>query len=152
MPRFMWPNHAYEHQIVVTIVEDEDTGEILIPCDLWADKLPYGPKKGDQSVVQHNPDGWSAVGENSAWRVSKSGKDNRTDYTNTGAHHASIVQLNGKGHFEAIGRSFPIDGTMGMATSTDGGYNWKPHKSTFPPIGGGHREVMIRNLVFLQES
>ena len=33
---------------------------------------------------------------------------------------------------------------MGMATSTDGGYHWTPHKSTFPPIGGGHREVMIR--------
>ena len=60
-PRPMWPNHAYEHQIVVTIVEDEDTGEILIPCDLWADKLPR-TEKGDQSVAQHNPDGWSAVG------------------------------------------------------------------------------------------
>ena len=54
------------------------------------------------------------------------------------------MQLRGKGRFEAIGRSFPIVGMMGMATSTDGGYNWKPHKSTFPPIGGGHREVMIR--------
>jgi formylglycine-generating enzyme required for sulfatase activity len=143
-PAPMWSSHAYEHQIVVTIVEDEDTGEVMIPCDLWADKLPYGPKKGDESVVQHNPGGWSDIDDPLAWRVSKSDKGNGTDYTNTGAHHASIVQLRKKGHFAAIGRSFPIDNSMGMATSTDGGYHWTPHASTFPPIGGGHREVMIR--------
>ena len=143
-PAPMWPEHAYEHQIVVTVVEDEDTGEVMIPCDVWADKLPYGPMKGPQSVVQHNPDGWAKIDDPAAWRVSRSNQKNSTDYTNTGAHHASIVQLRTKGHMEAIGRSFPIDNSMGMATSTDGGYNWKTHASTFPPIGGGHREVMLR--------
>ena len=125
-------------------MEDEDTGEGMIPCDLWADKLPYGPKKGDESVVQHNLGGWAHMDDPLAWHVSKSDKGNGTDYTNTGAHHASIVQLRKKGHFAAIGRSFPIDNSMGMAISIDGGYHWTRHASTFPPIGGGHREVMIR--------
>ncbi len=144
-PQPMWPTHAYTHQIVVTIVEDSKTGEVMVPCDVWAKTLPYGPKGGDQSVVQHNPGGWSKVADPSAWRVARDpNKNNGTDWTNTGAHHASIVELREDGLMEAIGRSFPIDNTMGMATSTDGGYHWTPHKSTFPPIGGGHREVMIR--------
>jgi hypothetical protein len=144
-PQTMWPAHGFNHQIVVTIVEDDETGEIMVPCDNWAKSLPYGPKGGDESVVQHNPGGWDKVADPSAWTVAKNpDKDNGTDWTNTGAHHASIVSLREDGHMEAIGRSFPIDGTMGMSTSTDGGYNWKPHASTFPPIGGGHREVMIR--------
>ena len=148
----MWPRHGYEHQIVVTVVEDARTGAIMIPCDLWAKAMPYGPLGGAQSIVQHNDGGWAKVADPGAWHVSKSSAHNRTDDTNTGAHHASIVQLREQGRFEAIGRGFPIDGSMGMATSTDGGYHWAPHKSTFPPIAitpggkpvGGHREVMIR--------
>ena len=44
----------------------------------------------------------------------------------------------------AFGRGNNIDGRMPMSLSSDLGENWTYRASTFPPIGGGQRLVVLR--------
>lgn len=134
-PRIIWPDHGVEHQVVVTIIKSSK-GEMLMPADHWGDQ-PF-IYKGDQSVIQHAP--FDRVFEQSAWHTRPT---NGGNYTNTGSHHTSFVELR-NGSFAAVGRAHDIDGTMPFAVSNDNAYTWTPHASAFTGIHGGQREVMIR--------
>jgi len=57
--------------------------------------------------------------------------------------HAGIVQLF-DGRLLALGRGQEIDGWMAMSVSGDMGKTWVSRASSFPPIGGGQRAVLMR--------
>jgi formylglycine-generating enzyme len=57
--------------------------------------------------------------------------------------HAAVAQLK-DGRLLAFGRGDNIDGRMPMSMSADMGRNWTYAASPFPPIGGGHRPVLLR--------
>ena len=134
-PKIIWPDHGILHQIVVTVIKNAKN-EVMIPCDHWG--IPPYTYEGDQSVVQHAP--IESLYDTSAWHV---GGGRTNNWTNTGSHHSSIVELR-NGSYVAVGRGHDIAGTMAFSISKDGGYSWAPHASSFPGIHSGQREVMIR--------
>lgn len=135
-PQIIWPEHGIEHQIVVTVLLNSHK-QVMVPCDHWG--TPPFAKSGDQSIVQHAP--LADIYSPTAWTVNNA--STKTNASNTGAHHASIVELR-NGSYISIGRGHDIAGTMAQGISTDGGFVWSAHASSFPGIHGGQREVMLR--------
>ena len=100
-PTIIWPQHGVEHQVVVTVIKNRGGG-VMVPCDHWGTQ-PF-VYRGDQTVVQHAP--ITQLYNQSAWHVESPATK---AYTNTGAHHGSIVELR-NGSFIAVGRGHDIAG------------------------------------------
>ena len=149
-PRVIWPAHGVSHQVVVTALRSERTGEVLIPTDHWgptADPYDYCfTTKCDQTVIQHAPS-TSDVPNPSKWRLAPPGANQSIfgfGYNHTGSHHSALVELR-NGSYLAIGRGHPVDGAMPMSISIDGAYHWSTARaSPFPAIHGGQRAILIR--------
>ncbi|MHC4574119.1 MAG: SUMF1/EgtB/PvdO family nonheme iron enzyme [Planctomycetota bacterium] len=87
---------------------------------------------------------WHKDGRSSAiWISQDNGRTWSTPPGRIAGIHAGITQLI-DGRFVALGRYSNIDGKMPKSTSSDMGQSWTYQPSSFPPIGGGQRLVLLR--------
>jgi len=118
--RLIMTEHGLRHMPVESVFRTSE-GYIVLPCD-------------------------AVSGGHGGTAIHISRDEGRT-WTDAGGKiagiHAGVVQLK-DGRLLAFGRGDEIDGMMAKSLSTDMGKTWTYGKSTFPPIGGGQRLVLVR--------
>ena len=129
--RLIIPEHGIRHMPVESVFRAQD-GSIILPCDavtggsggtaLWVSR--------DEGETWHDAGGllpsWEGPGVGTIAGI-----------------HAGVVQLRDS-RLMAFGRGDNIDGMMPKSISTDMGKTWTYSASTFPPISGGQRLVLLR--------
>jgi len=115
--RLIMPEHVSRHMVIPGIFRAQD-GTIILACD--------------------------ASGRGTALHLSRDEGETWVDAGGTIAGiHAGVAQLR-DGRLLAFGRGGDIDGRMPMSISSDMGKTWQYSASSFPPIGGGQRLVLMR--------
>jgi len=118
--RVILPEHNRRQMPIESIFRTQD-GRILLPCD--------------------------AVTGGSGGTAIYLSDDNGQTWTDPGGTiagiHACVAQLR-DGRLIAFGRGDNIDGKMPVSISSDMGRYWKRSASSFPPVGGGKRPLVLR--------
>jgi formylglycine-generating enzyme required for sulfatase activity len=119
-PRIIIPEHGRRHQVIESVFRTRE-GYLVLPCDA----TPSG-------------------GGGTALHISRDSGLTWTDPGGTIAGiHAAAAQLT-DGRLLAFGRGDTIASKMPKSISDDMGKAWTHSPSTFPPIGGGQRLVLLR--------
>ncbi|RPJ57523.1 MAG: glycoside hydrolase [Acidobacteria bacterium] len=118
--RLIAPERGPRHQPVESVFRTRE-GYLVLPCDAT-------PEGGGGTALLISRDGGKSWGDPGG--------------TIAGIH-AGVTQLR-DGSLLAFGRGDTINGMMPKSVSTDMGRTWKSEASSFPPIGGGQRLVLLR--------
>jgi formylglycine-generating enzyme required for sulfatase activity len=118
--RLIIPEHGPRHMPVESVSRTQE-GYIILPCDAVT-----GGRGGTAT--------WMSSDDGETWQDSGG--------TIAGIH-AGVVQLK-DGRLLAFGRGDNIDNKMPRSTSGDMGKTWTYNPSTFQPISGGQRLVLLR--------
>lgn len=119
-PRMIIPEHGRRHQVIESVFRTGE-GSLVLPCDA----TPGGSGGTALHISRDAGLTWADAGGTIA------------------GIHAAVAQLN-DGRLLAFGRGDTIGGKMPKSLSWDMGRTWTYGASTFPPIGGGQRLVLLR--------
>lgn len=112
-------------------------GTLVQPCDATK------PKASNYSAIQVSRDGGRTWDNPAGAAAGAFSDDDAAEGPLIAGIHAGIVELK-DGRLMALARRHDIDGRMPASYSSDGGKTWRYEASSFPPIGGGQRLVLMR--------
>ena len=133
-PRFISPEHRLRHMPIASVFRRQD-GSILLACDAVS-----GGNGGTAVwISENNGETWRDPGGGQPIPEFAAGK--RGGWI--AGIHAAVVELT-DGRLMAYGRGDTIARRMPKSASSDGGKTWHYSASSFPPLSGGQRCVLLR--------
>ena len=118
--RLIMPEHGRRHQVIESVFRTRE-GFLVLPCDA-------SPSGGGGTAIHIS-------------------RDNGLTWTDPGGTiagiHSGVTQLK-DGRLLALGRGDTFDKRMTKSISDDMGKTWQYSATSFPPVGGGQRLVLLR--------